>query len=269
MHRLAEAPRTRTQEHFAGCGLRAGQGAGQSFAAADFSGANRTGSEFGERVFALDAEKISEKNGCRYKRIRKRLKGKPNEEVYRLKKEVLGRFEQLSVEGWLDLYYGDEAGVNLEPNVPYGWQFRDEEVSMPSSQGKGINCFGLFTRDNRGWAAVSEATVSGAFVAEQLERFSFSLKKLTIVVLDNARIHRGNRMRERIEAWQRRGLYIFYLPTYSPHLNIAETVWRKLKYEWLSAEDYTSKEHLQYAVKQALWAFGKSLKIKFSNFKIN
>jgi transposase len=54
-----------------------------------------------------------------------------------------------------------------------------------------------------------------------------------------------------------------YLPTYSPQLNIAETVWRKLKYEWLSAEDYESKGHLQYAVRQALSAFGKSLKIKF------
>ncbi len=157
------------------------------------------------------------------------MKGKPNEAVYRLKKEVLGRFEQLSSEGWLDLYYGDEAGVNLEPNVPYGWQFADEEVSMPSEKGKGINCFGLFTRDNQSWVAVSEATINGAFVVEQLDRFSFSLRKLTIVVLDNARIHQGNRMRERIEAWQRRGLYIFYLPTYSPHLNIAETVWRRVE----------------------------------------
>jgi len=197
------------------------------------------------------------------------LKGKPNEEIYRVKKEVLSRFEEFSRKGWLDLYYGDEAGVNLEPNVPYGWQFRDEEVSMPSEKGKGINCFGLFTRDNQSWTATSETAINRDVVMEQLERFSFSLKKLTIVVLDNARIHHGKQMRERIEGWQSRGLYIFYLPTYSPHLNIAETVWRKLKYEWLSAEDYTSREHLQYAVKQALLAFGKSLRIKFSNFKMD
>ncbi len=197
------------------------------------------------------------------------MKGKPDEAVYRLKKEVLGRFEKFSQKGWLDLYYGDEAGVNLEPNVPYGWQFRDEEVSMPSEKGKGINCFGLFTRDNQSWTATSETAINRDVVMEQLERFSFSLKKLTIVVLDNARIHHGKQMRERIEGWQSRGLYIFYLPTYSPHLNIAETVWRKLKYEWLSAEDYTSREHLQYAVKQALLAFGKSLRIKFSNFKMD
>ncbi|MDQ3633153.1 MAG: transposase [Acidobacteriota bacterium] len=57
----------------------------------------------------------------------------------------------------------------------------------------------------------------------------------------------------RIKYWQTRGLYIFYLPTYSSHLNIAETVWRKLKYEWLAATEMT---------------FGLvviSLKIKFQN----
>jgi hypothetical protein len=50
-------------------------------------------------------------------------------------------------------------------------------------------------------------------------------------------------------------------------VNIAETVWQKLKYEWLAAKDYESQEHLQYAVTRALAAFGKSLKIKFSGFK--
>lgn len=194
------------------------------------------------------------------------MKGKPNEEIYQLKKEVLGKFEELSEAGLIDLYYGDEAGVNLEPNVAYGWQFRDEAVSMPSEKGKGINCFGLFTRKNASWVALSEKAIGGNFVMEQLERFSFLIRKLTVVVLDNARIHGGKQILERVKVWQRRGLFIFYLPTYSPQLNIAEIVWRKLKYEWLSAADYASKEHLQYAVKQALWAFGKSLKIEFSDF---
>lgn len=197
------------------------------------------------------------------------MKKKPPPEVYELKCELLGEMERLSESGEIDLYYGDEAGVSLEPNVPYGWQFADEAVAMPSERGSGINCFGLLTRSNKSWTAVSEKAIDAAFVVEQLERFSFSLSRLTVVVLDNARIHTGKKMRERIGAWQRRGLFVFYLPTYSPHLNIAETVWRKLKYEWLSAADYESKGHLQYAVSLALSAFGKSLKIRFSGFKHN
>jgi transposase len=195
------------------------------------------------------------------------LKNKPPPEIYGLKRELLGRMECLSESGEIDLYYGDEAGVSLEPNVPYGWQFADEEVSMPSEKGGGINCFGLFTRSNKSWTAVSEKPINAAFVVEQLERFSFAISRLTVIVLDNARIHTGKKMHERIEVWQRRGLFVFYLPTYSPRLNIAETIWRKLKYEWLSAADYESKGHLQYAVSLALSAFGKSLKIIFSGFK--
>jgi len=195
------------------------------------------------------------------------LKKKPEPEISQLKKQVLCRFERFSESGLIHLYYGDESGVSLTANVPYGWQFRNEEVSMPTSRGTAINCFGLFTRRNECWAAVSEKAIDAAFVVEQLERFSFSLKRLTVVVLDNARIHTGKKMRQRIEGWQSRGLFIFYLPTYSPHLNIAETVWRKLKYEWLSPLDYESKGHLQYAVRQALGAFGESLRIKFSAFK--
>lgn len=172
----------------------------------------------------------------------------------------------MSRAGLLDLYYGDEAGVNLEPNVPYGWQFADEEVSMPSAKGKGLNCFALVTRKNESWVATNEKAITGQFVMEQLERFSFTIRHLTVVVLDNAPIHCGKAFSGRIEVWQRRGLFVFYLPTYSPQLNIAEIVWRKLKYEWLAPEDYQSKEHLQYAVKQALWSFGKSLKIRFSDF---
>ncbi len=195
------------------------------------------------------------------------MKKKPAAEVCRLKRELLGEMERSDESGAIDLYYGDEAGVSLEPNVPYGWQFADEEVSMPSEKGKGIDCFGLFTRSNRSWTATSDKPIDAAFVVEQLERFSFSLSRLTVIVLDNARIQTGKKMTERIESWQHRGLFVFYLPTYSPHLNIAETVWRKLKYEWLPAADYESQGHLQYAVSRALSAFGKSLKIRFSGFK--
>jgi len=194
------------------------------------------------------------------------VKRKPHPDVYELKHQALGELARLSESGLIDVYYGDESGVALEPNVPYGWQFKDEEVVMPSERGHGVNCFGLFTRENRSWVATSEATINAAFVVEQLERFSMRIKKMSVVVLDNARIHKGKQVAERIRYWQKRGLFIFYLPTYSPHLNLAETVWRKLKYEWLTPEDYESKQHLQYAVSQALSAFGKSLKIQFSAF---
>jgi transposase len=179
----------------------------------------------------------------------------------------LREFEQFAEAGLIDLYYGDESGVQREPCVPYGWQFSDERVAMPCAKGKAVNCFGLFTRDNRSWTAISQENVTSEYVIEQLERFAAQLKNLTVVVLDNASIHRTKEFAGRIDSWSEHGLFIFYLPKASPHLNLAETVWRKLKYEWLAPTDYESQEQLRYGVWLALKAFGTDLRIQFSDFK--
>lgn len=166
----------------------------------------------------------------------------------------------------IDLYDADEAAVSLEPCVPYAWQFRDEEVSMPSEKGKGVNCFALLARDNRAVVETSTETITAQNLCEQFERLSSGLQKPTVVVLDNASAHRARIIKDRINIWQQRGLFFFHLPRYSPHLNIVETLWRKLKYEWLAPKDYETRETLSYAVRLALKAVGTSLQINFSGF---
>ncbi len=150
--------------------------------------------------------------------------------------------------------------------MPYGWQFADEEVFMPVEKGGGLNLFGLIRRDNHLLYETTGEKITGEFIFEQLDRFSMQLKKLTVVVLDNATVHTAGIIKEQLAAWQSRGLYIFYLPKSSPHLNIAEILWRKLKYEWLSPSDYVDKQQLHYAVRQILGAVGSILKINYSGF---
>jgi transposase len=185
-----------------------------------------------------------------------------------LKVAGLSELEKLSQLGLIELYYGDESRVSIEPCVPYGWQFRDENVFMPSSKGAGLNCFALLSRANELLFETTRQRVTGEFIIEQLERLSFSIKKMTVVVLDNARVHTSKQVQERRPFWQQRGLFIFYLPPYSPHLNIAERLWRKLKYEWLQPADYATTDGLFYQVRQALAAVGKGLKIRFSEFNL-
>jgi transposase len=176
--------------------------------------------------------------------------------------------EQLSKSGLIDLYYGDESRVSLDPCVPYGWQFRGEDVFMPAAKGAGLNCFALLTRASGLLFETTRRRVTSQFIVEQLERLSFSATRVTVVVLDNAGVHTSRRVQERRPFWQRRGLFIFYLPPYSPHLNIAEALWRKLKYEWLEPSDYATADGLFYRVRQALAAVGTSLKIRFSEFSL-
>ncbi len=87
-----------------------------------------------------------------------------------------------------------------------------------------------------------------------------------MVVLDNATVH-VKAVKERGHIWQERGLFVWFLPTYSPHLNIAEMLWRRLKYEWLRPEDYADEDTLRLAVWTALKAVGNSLRINFAPFK--
>jgi len=180
--------------------------------------------------------------------------------------ECLGELEQLSKSGLIDLYYGDESRVSVDPCVPYGWQFPGEEVFMPAAKGAGLNCFALLTRANDLVFDVTRQRITSQFIIGQLERLSFSIKRTTVVVLDNARVHTSQQVQERRAFWQQRGLFIFYLPPYSPHLNIAERLWRELKYEWLQPADYATTDGLFYRVRQALAAVGTSLKIRFSEF---
>lgn len=182
--------------------------------------------------------------------------------------ECPGELEWLSRLKLIDSYYGDESRVSVDPCVPYGWQSAGGEVFMPAAKGAGLNCFALSTRANGLRFDVTRRGVTSQFIVEQFERLSLSIKKVTVVVLDDARVDTSRRVRERRPFWQQRGLFVFYSPPYSPHLNIAERLWRKLKYEWLRPSDYATTDGLFYRVRQALAAVGTSLKIRFSEFSL-
>ena len=66
--------------------------------------------------------------GARFGRIRKTTKGTPSPQLYAYKKEKLQELEQQYREGLIDLYFGDGSFTCTEGYVPYGWQFRGEDV---------------------------------------------------------------------------------------------------------------------------------------------
>lgn len=177
--------------------------------------------------------------------------------------------EKLSELGLIDLFYGDESHVCTEGYVPYGWQFPGESVHIPAEKGAKVNCFGLINRASQCHFRLTKDRIDAAFVLGELESFSLKILKPTFVVLDCARLHTSKVIAERLEFWQQRGLFVFFLPPYSPELNIAETLWRKLKKECLKPEDYDTPDHLFYATNQCLAGIGKFWKIKFSPFNLN
>jgi transposase len=182
-----------------------------------------------------------------------------------MKRTALCAYEELSEKGLIDIFYGDESGVSLLPNVPYAWQFPDEVVTLPSERGGRLNCFALLSRCNRCFARFTDGKVTGAWIAEQINAFAKALERLTVIVLDNASVH-TKAFRERFADWEAQGLFIFFLPPYSPHWNIAEILWKKLKYEWLQVADYQNKDTLHSAVRRLLGEVGKAKPLRVFDF---
>ena len=175
--------------------------------------------------------------------------------------------EAQSRAGHIDLYYGDETRVATEGYVPYGWQFADEEVAIEVRQGAAINVFGLLSRDNHLIYRTTSKNVNADFIIEQLESLSWRIVKPTVVVLDNASAHKAQKLAQCIEGWQQRGLFLFYLPPYCPHLNTIERFWKELKEGCIRPQDYQSTDTLFYLVDRALAATGQQVKIRFEDYQ--
>jgi transposase len=127
----------------------------------------------------------------------------------------------------------------------------------------------LLSKDNRFVHQTTLQNITADFIIEQLDALSFTLTKHTVVVLDNARVHQNKKVKAMQQVWAKRKLFIFFLPPYSPHLNIIERLWKEVKTRWLRPEDYTSTDQLFYSVNRILHAVGKSLFIKFKLSSIN
>ncbi|MEY8685873.1 transposase [Bacteroides sp. AN502(2024)] len=127
------------------------------------------------------------------------------------------------------------------------------------------NIFGMIDRNNRYDGFSTSESITADKVADFLDQLSFRIGKKTFVVLDNAKVHRCKLISELRPIWEKRGLFLFFLPPYSPHLNIAETLWRILKGKWLRPTDYFSTQTLMDATNRALAAVGTELYINFTH----
>ena len=173
--------------------------------------------------------------------------------------------QELEQAGALDLFYGDESGFCLTSAIPYGWQFPGEHVATQPRHSQRFNVLGLFNATtNDLHTAAREGTVDAAFVIDTLDAWVATRTRPTVLVLDNARLHHTAAFQARLQDWEDRDVHIFYLPTYSPHLNNIETLWRKVKYEWLRPEAYADFKTLKTAVWHILDRVGRRFTIQFA-----
>jgi transposase len=184
-----------------------------------------------------------------WRRIRRKVEDQPDPETYQQKREALEILIAEDREGIIDLGYFDESGFCLVPYIPYAWQEQGETISIESGHSKRLNVLGFMNRRNDLEAYTIEGAVDSTVVIHFFNAFCKTIEGPTVVVVDNASIHRSEAFQDALPKWEQEGLLVFYLPEYSPELNLIEILGRFIKYEWIEFWAYTSFDHLvQYVV---------------------
>jgi transposase len=201
------------------------------------------------------------------------LKEKQNLIDYTRKEDELRAWLQIAAQQpKFQVVFGDESGFSLTPSVPYGWQARDKRVCLPTARSKRESVFGLLSQDNRLFTYATEQKIDSAFIIECIDKFLATQNdKVTLLVLDNASIHGSKIFHTARQRWEQQGLLVWYLPTYSPHLNRIERLWLRMKYSWLKPADYLSMKTLKAALKRIFDQFGERYTIHFEqpNVSVN
>lgn len=147
--------------------------------------------------------------------------------------------------------------------MPYGWQPKGEYIAITPVKTKITQVFGLMNPDNQLASYTFQGRVTSQAVIAWLEEFHTTITKPTVVVLDNASIHRSNAFKAKVEQWKQDDFYVFFLPAYSPHLNLIEILWRFIKYKWLPYETIESQKELDEKLEEILRGIGQKYTIDF------
>jgi putative transposase len=170
----------------------------------------------------------------------------------------------------IELHYLDEAGFAPTLAVGYTWAREGMRAIVPyeAAEGRRVNALGAlapFGDDPRLayatrctafkgadvlefiWWEVGGMTTPVGEVAEGFER-----EKRCVVVLDNYSPHHGKEIKEQATALQAAGIELFYLPPYSPELNLIEPMWRHIKHEEMPVRSHSTADELKEAVDTVL-----------------
>ena len=84
-------------------------------------------------------------------------------------------------------------------------------IDIPARKSGRINVLGFMNKKNDLHPFLFEQSVDTSVVIACFEAFSKTLKKKTVVVMDNASIHTSEEFDECLPKWKKKGLIIKYL----------------------------------------------------------
>ena len=148
------------------------------------------------------------------------------------------------------LLFYDEAGVSLEPTLRSQWALKGHQPQLPTeSRRKRVNLGGWINPiENTVAVRKTEKGNSENFLRVLTEIESqYRDKRRIIVVLDNARWHKSNLVKECLKKHFQ--IIFWFLPRYSPELNIQEIQWRYLRQKSTHCHRFENEEECWQSIK--------------------
>src|SRR5215813_5352401 len=229
-------------------------------------GLKRIADEIGKVISGDTLKSILNTADYTWKRMRRSLRFYRDEVEFRAAQAELARMraESLLPASEFDLWYFDEAGFTLQPCVPYAWQLVGERLELASTHGPRQNVLGFFNLHHRFHSFAFECSIDTHTVIHCFDLFNQRRKKPALVVIDNAPIHTSDEFEEEIERWEEEELYVKFLPPDCPELNRIETLWQKIKDEWLPLDAYQGFKKMTEALFEVLRGIGSKYRITFA-----
>lgn len=202
-----------------------------------------------------------------YKRIRHSLRFLRNQEDFEVAYEFIQTLRDVSADQTIDLYFFDESGFSMRSNLPYGWGKQGVTHEQPANgHNKRLNVLGFLNLCGGFYGSYEKSRVTSDTVIEAFDEFikNKSSNKTCFVVLDNAKTHKSKAFKKAQERWKEQGVLLYFIPPYSPELNLIEILWRHIKYHWLDLSAYKDFDKLCEKVKEILDAYGEKYQITFA-----
>ncbi len=140
--------------------------------------------------------------------------------------------------------------------MTYSWVRQGERklVCYENLQGRRLNALAALDRTGPAPGLYWVAKPNKALRAEEFLRFLAALPPLPVlrvVVLDNGSLHRNDLVKAALPELWTKGIYLYYLPPYSPELNEIEPLFQEVKHHDLPERTYKTTLDLMAAVHDA------------------
>lgn len=185
--------------------------------------------EFGVQLSCAQVGRIlREKLKMRFGKPYPRDYRRPQDAEERLEKALKETLKELEAYGEDEIGIGfvDESSPQTTANTVRVWSFEKPTIIKNTERLK-ANAFGVYPLRGKPVIHFGENSKEETFIEFlKVLREENPHYKVIILILDNFKTHRSQRVREEAE---KLGIKLVYLPPYSPDLNPIEFIWKSIK----------------------------------------